>query len=68
MAYTHYERLSALDASFLGIEDETAHMHVGSVSIFEAKPAVYHGILERGRCLCNAWKLASGLQIPHAAA
>jgi diacylglycerol O-acyltransferase len=35
---THYERLSALDASFLGIEDESCHMHVGGVLIFDAKP------------------------------
>ena len=36
MAY--YERLSALDASFLGIEDESCHMHVGGVMIFDAAP------------------------------
>lgn len=34
MAY--YERLSAMDASFLGIEDDDLHMHVGGVLIFEA--------------------------------
>ncbi len=33
-----YERLSAMDASFLGIEDETAHMHVGAVMLFDAAP------------------------------
>lgn len=33
MAY--YERLSALDASFLGIEDENLHMHVGGVLLFD---------------------------------
>ncbi len=36
MAY--YERLGALDASFLGIEDGNCHMHVGGVLIFEAAP------------------------------
>jgi WS/DGAT/MGAT family acyltransferase len=36
MAY--YERLGALDASFLGIEDGTCHMHVGGVMIFDAAP------------------------------
>ena len=35
MSYSHYERLSALDATFLEVEDENAHMHVGAVSIFE---------------------------------
>lgn len=34
----YYERLSALDASFLGIEDENLHMHVGGVLIFDAAP------------------------------
>ena len=31
-----YQRLSAMDASFLGIEDESCHMHVGAVLIFDA--------------------------------
>jgi WS/DGAT/MGAT family acyltransferase len=35
---THYERLGALDASFLGIEDGNFHMHVGGVLIFDAAP------------------------------
>jgi hypothetical protein len=30
-----YERLSAVDASFLGIEDESCHMHVGAVLMFD---------------------------------
>ena len=38
MAYAHYERLSAMDLSFLAMEDGKAHMHIGSVSIFEAGP------------------------------
>src|SRR5262245_29062452 len=29
-----YQRLSALDASFLGVEDADCHMHVGGVLIF----------------------------------
>ena len=33
MAY--YERLSALDASFIGLEDSRCHMHVGGVFIFD---------------------------------
>jgi WS/DGAT/MGAT family acyltransferase len=36
---SHHERLSALDASFLGIEDRCSHMHIGSVAIFESGPA-----------------------------
>jgi WS/DGAT/MGAT family acyltransferase len=34
----YYERLSAMDASFLGIEDGSAHMHVGAVMLFDAAP------------------------------
>jgi diacylglycerol O-acyltransferase / wax synthase len=32
------EPLSPLDASFLDIEDEVSHMHIGSVGIFEGPP------------------------------
>jgi WS/DGAT/MGAT family acyltransferase len=33
MAYSHYERLSALDATFLELESPSVHMHVGCVAI-----------------------------------
>jgi diacylglycerol O-acyltransferase / wax synthase len=35
---THFERLSAVDATFLEIEGENSPMHVGAVAIFEAGP------------------------------
>jgi len=38
MSYTHFERLSAVDAAFLAVEDECAHMHIGSVNVFERGP------------------------------
>lgn len=38
MAYSHYDRLSALDATFLAIEKPQVHMHVGAVAIFDAGP------------------------------
>jgi len=38
MAYAHFERLSALDLSFLAMEDGRAHMHIGSVNVFDAEP------------------------------
>lgn len=40
MAYTHYERLTALDLSFLRWEDQdpAVHMHVGCVGLFEPGP------------------------------
>jgi WS/DGAT/MGAT family acyltransferase len=38
MAYTHYDRLTALDASFLELESESVHMHVGSLGLFDPGP------------------------------
>lgn len=35
MDYTHAERLSALDNSFLALEDPNAHMHIGAVALFD---------------------------------
>lgn len=40
-----YERLSALDASFIAIEDVNTHMHVAAALIFEAGPL---GTADRG--------------------
>ncbi len=38
MSYTHYDRLSALDATFLALESPNVHMHVGSVNVFDGGP------------------------------
>jgi WS/DGAT/MGAT family acyltransferase len=38
MGYHHYDRLSALDAMFLELEEPHVHMHVGAVALFEAAP------------------------------
>ncbi|HEB91374.1 MAG TPA: wax ester/triacylglycerol synthase family O-acyltransferase [Deltaproteobacteria bacterium] len=38
MGYYHYERLSALDATFLELEDDNVHMHVAAVALFETGP------------------------------
>jgi diacylglycerol O-acyltransferase / wax synthase len=35
---SHYERLSALDASFLDVEDTSTHMHVAGTMLFDARP------------------------------
>jgi len=35
---THYDRLSALDAHFLDLEDEGVHMHVAAILICDARP------------------------------
>src|SRR3954447_13639874 len=38
---TTQDRLTALDAAFLQVEDDTAHMHVGGVLIFEGDAPSY---------------------------
>jgi diacylglycerol O-acyltransferase / wax synthase len=40
------DRLTALDASFLHLEDGAAHMHVAGVMIFEGSPPPYDDLLE----------------------
>lgn len=55
MTYTHYERLTALDSSFLAIEDHNAHMHVGSVGLLDLEPLKgRHGGLDMERILAFA--------------
>ena len=38
MAYQHYDRLTAVDAMFLDLEETHVHMHVGAVALFDAAP------------------------------
>jgi len=38
VAASGYERLSALDTSFLELEDQNSHMHIGSVGLYDAAP------------------------------
>src|SRR5918994_1438798 len=40
------DRLTGLDASFLHLEDGSAHMHVAGVMIFEGSPPPYDDMLE----------------------
>jgi diacylglycerol O-acyltransferase len=40
------DRLSGLDASFLHLEDASAHMHVASVMLFEGPPPPYDELIE----------------------
>jgi diacylglycerol O-acyltransferase / wax synthase len=35
------DRLSPLDASFLHVEDDVNHMHIGSIGVFEGPPPAY---------------------------
>jgi diacylglycerol O-acyltransferase len=38
-------RMSPLDASFLHLEDDVSHMHIGSVAIFEGPPPPFETLL-----------------------
>jgi hypothetical protein len=39
-------RLSGLDASFLHLEDESAHMHVASVMLFDGPGPAYEDLVQ----------------------
>jgi len=39
------DRMSPLDASFLHIENDVNHMHIGSVAIFEGPPPPYEDVI-----------------------
>jgi len=54
MPYRHYERLRALDATFLDLEDPDVHMHVGSVGIFERGPLASDGGIDFERLFATA--------------
>jgi diacylglycerol O-acyltransferase len=43
VAYTHFDRLTALDSVFLELESPGVHMHVGSVAIFDPGPLAVPG-------------------------
>jgi diacylglycerol O-acyltransferase / wax synthase len=51
MAQEHFDRLTAIDASFLHQEGPTSHMHVGGLTLFEGPPPPYTELLDalRGR-------------------
>jgi diacylglycerol O-acyltransferase len=46
MAVAHLDRLSATDASFLSQENQSAHMHIGAVLMFEGPPPGYDEFAE----------------------
>ena len=49
MAQEHFDRLTALDASFLHQEGPSSHMHVGAVTIFEGPPPPFEDVLDHVR-------------------
>jgi len=46
MAQEHFDRLTALDASFLAQEGPCAHMHVGAVTLLEGPPPPFDELLD----------------------
>jgi hypothetical protein len=46
MAQDHFDRLTAVDASFLHQEGPVSHMHVGAVTIFEGPPPPFEEFLD----------------------
>jgi WS/DGAT/MGAT family acyltransferase len=46
MSPAHLDRLSATDASFLSQENDSAHMHIGAVLVFEGPPPTYDEFVE----------------------
>ena len=46
MAQDHFDRLTAIDASFLHQEGQNSHMHVGAVTIFEGPPPEFEEFLD----------------------
>jgi WS/DGAT/MGAT family acyltransferase len=46
MAQQHFDRLTALDASFLHQEGPSSHMHVGAIARFEGAPPPFAEILD----------------------
>ena len=46
MAQEHFDRLTAIDASFLHQEGPSSHMHVGAISLFEGPPPPYTELLD----------------------
>src|SRR5215210_4341871 len=46
MAQEHFDRLTALDASFLAQEDACSHMHVGGLTLFEGPPPPFDELLD----------------------
>jgi diacylglycerol O-acyltransferase len=49
LAQEHFDRLTALDASFLHQEGPSSHMHVGAVTIFEGPPPPFEDVLDHIR-------------------
>jgi diacylglycerol O-acyltransferase / wax synthase len=44
------QRLSSQDASFLHLEDDVSHMHIGSIAVLEGPPPAYDQLAEHVRC------------------
>ena len=51
MTQEHFDRLTAIDASFLAQEGATSHMHIGALTVLEGPPPAFGDFLDiiRGR-------------------
>ena len=51
MAQEHFDRLTAIDASFLAQEGASSHMHIGALTVLEGPPPPFGEFLDiiRGR-------------------
>src|SRR4051795_12989354 len=68
MAQQHFDRLTALDASFLHQEHPSSHMHVGGLARFEGPPPPFEEILDSLRMRLHLVpRYRQRLQVPPAA-
>jgi WS/DGAT/MGAT family acyltransferase len=67
MAQQHFDRLTALDASFLHQEGPSSHMHVGAIARFEGPPPPFAELLDMLRMRLHLVpRYRQRLQIPPA--
>ncbi|MEA2380233.1 MAG: diacylglycerol O-acyltransferase / wax synthase [Solirubrobacteraceae bacterium] len=68
MAQQHFDRLTALDASFLHQEGPSSHMHVGAIARFEGPPPPFAELLDMLRMRLHLVpRYRQRLQVPPAA-
>jgi WS/DGAT/MGAT family acyltransferase len=46
MAQEHFDRLTAIDASFLAQESPVSHMHIGAMTVFDGPPPPFEDFLD----------------------
>src|SRR3954452_9629587 len=67
MAQQHFDRLTALDASFLAQEGPSSHMHVSALARFEGPPPPFAEVLDSLRTRLHLGpRCRQRLQVPPA--